>query len=105
MHTHTLSGEGVNNKRHRGVQLACAWKHWRIGRGGEGAAPTLDLEAPVYSLEAPNNKFWDPNFIFFQKMPSLTLLSLSHSAHHFIFCFLMCILLHYIDSTHNLSCL
>ena len=67
-------------------------------------------------LDQLNNEFYGPYFIFFQKnfQPHFTW----HEYHSsflffwstlliisFIFYFLMCILLHYNDSSHNLSCL
>ena len=68
-------------------------------------------------LDQLNNEFYGPYFIFFQKKISalaslgMNIILLSYSSGptlliiSFIFYFLMCILLHYNDSSHNLSCL
>ena len=90
----------------------------RGGPRGPGARPPPwppDLEAPVYNLRA---KQWilEPLFyIFLKKFFSLASLSMnlilfSHSSSLTLliismFHILVHILLHYMDSTHNLSCL
>ena len=83
-----------------GPVLSLADPDWGRGGAGPGLSWPPDLEAPVYNLRAKQWILEPLCYILLKKnshSSSLTLLIIS------MFHILVCILLHYMDSTHNLS--